>query len=121
MAKKQQRSRSNSSLWTLVIVAAVAVSLAFGVFLVNRPSPAGKTAASEHANMPDHVPPEPQWMKNALQPVRQAYIYAAWNPEPLQYIPCYCGCGNIHGSNAACYFKRDEEGNVLAYDEHAYG
>jgi len=119
MAKKPKHRSQSIALWPLAIVVVVALSLTLGVYLMNRPT--ANPTATAHMNMPEHVQPEPDWLKNALKPVRDAYIYAAWNPEPLQYIPCYCGCGNIHGSNAACYFKRDEEGNVLAYDQHAYG
>lgn len=121
MAKKPSTSAS-VSLWTWVIVAGLAISIALGAFLMNRPSAAAKGAsASKHLTMPDHVPPEPTWLKNALQPVREAYVYAASNHDELQYIPCYCGCGSIHVSNSACYFKRNAAGTAVGYDEHAYG
>jgi len=71
--------------------------------------------------MPDGFPQEPGWYKNAIGPVKEAYLAAAYNHDVLQHIPCYCGCGSVHASNSACYFTRDAQGEVTAYDQHAYG
>lgn len=121
MAKKQSTSAS-VSLWTWVVVAGLAVSIALGAFMMSRQPASSKAASAKgHLVMPDHVPPEPTWLKNALQPVREAYVYAASHHDELQYIPCYCGCGAMHANNYACYFKRNGAGQVTGYDEHAYG
>jgi hypothetical protein len=47
--------------------------------------------------------------------VREAYRFAAANPEVLQWMPCFCGCGTDgHRSNADCYVReRRADGSVL--------
>jgi hypothetical protein len=55
--------------------------------------------------------------------VQQAYQYAVANPDMLEEIPCYCGCGGMgHTSNYACYvLEADAQGTVIQYDSHALG
>ncbi len=49
--------------------------------------------------------------------MREAYRFAAANPNVLEQIPCYCGCGPMgHRSNYACFWQEDG-----AVDEHALG
>lgn len=63
--------------------------------------------------MPDDV-------KSAATTTREAYQFAAANPDVLQHIPCYCGCGSIgHTSNYACYIKSVESDGQLNFDSHA--
>ncbi len=54
--------------------------------------------------------------------VREAYQFAAANPELMQQIPCYCGCAAVgHTSNYSCYVAgADAQGN-LEFDRHALG
>ena len=54
--------------------------------------------------------------------VQQAYQFAVANPEILQQVPCYCGCGAMgHTSNYACYVAGvDGDGKVI-FDSHALG
>lgn len=121
MAKTQHRSKP-VSLWVWVIAGAVALSLAFGAFAFSQSQKPSPQTAAKLTEMPHHVPPEPAWLKNALQPVRTAYIYAASNPEPLKQIPCYCGCDAVgHKDNYECYFTHDGQGTVTGYEQHAYG
>ncbi len=65
--------------------------------------------------MPDDV-------KSAATVTQEAYQFAVANPDILQHIPCYCGCGNMgHTSNYMCYVKSvDAQGNVN-FDPHALG
>lgn len=67
------------------------------------------------ANMPAEVQAAPVT-------VQQAYQFAVANPDILEDIPCYCGCGAMgHTSNYACYVAgTDTEGEIL-YDNHALG
>jgi len=52
--------------------------------------------------------------------VQEAYQYAVANPEVLQHIPCYCGCGAMgHTSNYSCYVAGNETESAVVYDEHA--
>ncbi len=61
--------------------------------------------------MPEHV-------HTAPVRVQEAYQYAVANPDVLQQIPCYCGCGAMgHTSNYSCYVAEAEE--TITYDEHA--
>lgn len=106
----------------MVVVAVVAVSLAAGAFFFSRPAPK-PAAAQTMKDMAAHLPPgpEPGWLKGALQPVKDAYTFAAVNHDTLQYIPCYCGCGPDHKDNSSCYYRRDNQGTATAYEQHAYG
>lgn len=54
--------------------------------------------------------------------VQQAYQFAAANPEVMQRIPCYCGCGDMgHTSNYACYIGGKNADGSPIYDTHALG
>ena len=65
------------------------------------------------SEMPDEVQAAPVL-------VRQAYQFAAANPEILKHIPCYCGCGGLgHTSNYACYVAGVSETGDRTYDSHA--
>jgi hypothetical protein len=67
----------------------------------------------------DDLPAEVQ--KAAIS-VREAYQFAAANPEILTQIPCYCGCGAIgHTSNYACYVSERGSDGLKTYDLHALG
>ncbi len=46
----------------------------------------------------------PQEVGEALEPVREAYEFAASHPEVLEQMPCYCGCKIMgHASNLDCF------------------
>jgi hypothetical protein len=65
------------------------------------------------------MPPDVQ---RAPVVVRQAYQFAAANPEMLTQIPCYCGCGTIgHTSNYDCYVTGRDAGGAINFDSHAIG
>lgn len=64
----------------------------------------------------------PAEVLSAPAQVRQAYQFAAANPEVMQQIPCYCGCGDMgHTSNYACYVGGVNADGSLLYDTHALG
>ena len=76
-------------------------------------SPAHDRAMAPLSEMPDEV-------RAAPVEVRQAYQFAAANPEILERIPCYCGCGGLgHTSNYACYVAGVSENGDSTYDPHA--
>jgi hypothetical protein len=63
----------------------------------------------------------PADVQAAPVPVQQAYQFAAANPEVIQQIPCYCGCGKMgHTSNYDCYVS-GSNGDDLSFDTHALG
>jgi hypothetical protein len=54
--------------------------------------------------------------------VQQAYQFAAANPDVVQHLPCYCGCGAMgHTSNYACYVAGVGADGRPIYDSHALG
>jgi len=64
----------------------------------------------------------PQQMRDAPSAVRTAYQFAVANPEALENVPCYCGCGAIgHKSNLACYIKEFGADGTPVFDDHAMG
>ncbi|OIO96327.1 MAG: hypothetical protein AUK03_04095 [Anaerolineae bacterium CG2_30_64_16] len=64
----------------------------------------------------------PQPMQDAPAAVRTAYQFAVANPDALQNVPCYCGCGAIgHKSNLACYIKEFGADGKPVFDDHAMG
>ena len=82
----------------------------------------GNTAAARaDIEMAPHsaMPPEVQ---QAPATVRESYQFAIANPEVLQEIPCYCGCGAMgHTSNYSCYAEGTEPAGDLRFDNHALG
>lgn len=62
----------------------------------------------------------PSFAKQASVKVQEAYRYAAGHPEVLQYIPCYCGCGNIgHRHNGNCYVQERHADGRITFTSHA--
>jgi len=65
--------------------------------------------------MPDDV-------KSAPVVTQQAYQFAVANPEVMQHIPCYCGCGSMgHTSNYSCYVEGVDAAGKVKFDAHALG
>lgn len=64
----------------------------------------------------DDLPP---FLNDKQKEMRQIYQLAATNSELLQYIPCYCGCGEVagHQSNLNCFVASKEEGKI-EWDDH---
>jgi hypothetical protein len=67
----------------------------------------------------DKLPAEVQ---SAPVSVQEAYQFTSINPDVMENIPCYCGCGDIgHTSNYDCYVSdMDSNGNPV-FDNHALG
>jgi hypothetical protein len=67
----------------------------------------------------DQMPAEVQ---NAPAKVQQAYQFAIANPQIMQQVPCYCGCGKMgHTSNYSCYAKGVAADGKINFDTHALG
>lgn len=65
--------------------------------------------------MPDDV-------KSAPAVTQQAYQFAVANPDIIQHIPCYCGCGAMgHTSNYSCYAESVDATGKVKFDGHALG
>ena len=60
--------------------------------------------------------------QNAPATVSEAYQFAVANPEVLEQIPCYCGCGGMgHTSNYSCYVRGENPDGSLDFEDHALG
>ena len=67
------------------------------------------------SGMPAHV-------QSAPVTVQQSYQFAVANPDVLEQIPCFCGCGKIgHKSNYACYVQDTDDQGKVTFDDHALG
>lgn len=90
-----------------------------GIALASLPACSTQQETDLHMMSMDQMPAEVQ---SAPVTVQEAYQFAAANPDLMENIPCYCGCGNIgHASNYACYVSHvDNDGNI-AFDNHALG
>lgn len=50
----------------------------------------------------------------------EAYAYALYHRQIVQWMPCYCGCGaSGHRSNLDCYLKPTAPGAPIVFEEHA--
>lgn len=99
------------------------ISLAMALLLAGTTLAGCGTSAPKHAGGVDHAVAMtdagamPMSVQRAPRTVQEAYRFAAANPEALEQIPCYCGCGGMgHISNYSCFWQTG--GRV---DEHALG
>ncbi len=60
-------------------------------------------------------------LRKAPPKVREAYRFAIENRDLLTRIPCYCGCGTEHKSNADCYIKDVKPAGEVEFDLMSYG
>ena len=77
------------------------------------PIPPGDAALPPLPLVQNLVPRSPQV-------IRDAYIFAAQNPQILDYVPCFCGCETRgHKRNADCFVQsRNPDGSVREWDTH---
>ena len=132
----------------LLIVSAVAIATVAGFLLVTSTSPQGPNETEPTGSVADAniatssapvaspatprtfddldslpLPPLPYMNQTAGPPelMRQAYVFAARNPDVLDYVPCYCGCGQTDGhvGNTDCFVEsRAPNGQVLEWAPH---
>ena len=64
----------------------------------------------------------PMDVQSAPVAVQEAYQFNTANPNIMQDIPCYCGCGDIgHTSNYDCYVSDLDANGNITFDNHALG
>jgi hypothetical protein len=64
----------------------------------------------------------PMDVQSAPVAVQEAYQFNTANPDIMQDIPCYCGCGDIgHTSNYDCYVSGTDAQGRVTFDNHALG
>ena len=143
--------RSSVGRWALIVLAVVAVAGAGALLLLGGDrtavapeqagaapaAPASSTSTAASAGGPASaapqfdsedleglpMPPLPYVPQTAgpADLMRQAYVFAARNPDVLDYVPCYCGCGQTDGhvGNTDCFVEsRAPNGAVTEWDIH---
>ena len=62
----------------------------------------------------------PSFLDNQTDLIRAAYQIAGQAPEVLEWIPCYCGCGESagHKSNMNCFIQEVKEDGKIVWDDH---
>lgn len=93
-------------------VIALVSALILGLLLSGCGSKEEITLDSKHKELPEYV-------VNAKEEVKEAYIMAAQNPVPLASVPCYCGCyeSDGHISNLDCFVDgMDKDNAVTGWD-----
>jgi hypothetical protein len=64
----------------------------------------------------------PTEVQSAPLVTQQAYQFAVANPDIMQHVPCYCGCGAMgHTSNYSCYVDSSDAAGNIKFDGHALG
>jgi len=107
-AGRRQR-RGLNLLYVLIPVALVL--LGAGAWLLANPASAPRTS---------EAPQFPAWLRDMGTKVQQAYTQAVAHREELQYIPCYCGCGNVgHRAVVDCHIANVAADGSITYDSHA--
>ncbi len=82
----------------------------------------GQSQATETTYPMASMSDMPAEVRAAPARVREAYRFTAANPDIMQQIPCYCGCGAMgHTSNYDCYITSVGTDETLAFDSHALG
>ncbi|WP_456274940.1 PCYCGC motif-containing (lipo)protein [Bacillus sp. AK031] len=61
----------------------------------------------------------PSFLDEKDENIKLVYSSAAQHTELLEYIPCYCGCGESagHMNNLNCFVHKIEDGKVT-WDDH---
>ncbi len=98
------------------------LSLAGGLLTGCGSPAASTTAATEHELKMAPMSQMPDDVKSAPAVTQQAYQFAVANPDVMQHIPCYCGCGAMgHTSNYSCYVESVDAAGQVKFDGHALG
>ena len=104
----------------LPATAVVSVGLALMLVLDLQPK-AGRDRAAAVASVvgENAMVAMPQFVREASPETQEAYRFALEQPEALQYIPCYCGCGAQSGHKSVhdCFLKQVSQ-NVVEFEEH---
>jgi len=121
-AKRVKQTRKRQS-WVLFVGAGLVIAGLGAAFLFSGDGPSqGTVRVSSSGDRFETVAAGvmPSFARWASGKIREAYRYAAAHPEVLQYIPCFCGCGNIgHRHNGDCYVQKRYEDGRITFTSHA--
>ncbi len=121
MGSKRQRlaqrraSSKNSPIKLLYVVVPSIVVVVVGLFIINLMS--GSSGGSEDTSGMTF----PSYAAAFPVSVKQAYSHAVESSDVLQYIPCFCGCGEHAGHISVhdCFVRREHiNGGPVAFDDH---
>ena len=110
-----------------VLLGAVAV-VGAGLWLAGLLSLSGRAERNETApasvsqTTPGQQQAVPRFVTSAAPRVQAAYEFAAGRGAELDFIPCYCGCGEDHGHRSVrdCFVKQQTMSGIT-YDSHGAG
>ncbi|MDO9518042.1 MAG: PCYCGC motif-containing (lipo)protein [Methanosarcinaceae archaeon] len=103
--KKQDKSQINKQIMLVVVVGILSAGIFIG--FGNSKTNADDNELASSLNLPGYAYSSPITLK--------AYEYTALNPQIIDQVPCYCGCGGLgHESLLNCFMTDDGE-----YDNHA--
>lgn len=62
----------------------------------------------------------PSFLDGQQQMIRNAYLIAGQSTDVLEWIPCYCGCGESagHQNNKNCFIHEIKEDGTVVWDDH---
>lgn len=62
----------------------------------------------------------PKFLDSQSEDIRLVYKVAGQATDILQWIPCYCGCGESagHRSNLNCFIAETREDGSIVWDDH---
>ena len=103
-------SKANKFFFLLIVLALVGTAIS-----------ACSTASTSEVHLAmsplDQMPMDVQTAPVAVQ---ETYQFNTANPDIMQDIPCYCGCGDIgHTSNYDCYVSDVDASGKITFDNHA--
>ena len=102
---KNNKSQINKQIMLIMVVGMLSAGIFVGLGESNTGAEDNELASS--LNLPGYAYSSPITLK--------AYEYTALNPQIIDQVPCYCGCGGLgHESLLNCFMTDDGE-----YDNHA--
>jgi hypothetical protein len=105
-------SKANKFIFLLIVLTLVGTAI----------SACSTSSSSEVHLVMTSLDQMPMDVQSAPAAVQEAYQFNTANPDIMQEIPCYCGCGDIgHTSNYDCYVSDVDASGKITFDNHALG
>lgn len=62
----------------------------------------------------------PEFLNSQSKEIQMVYALAAQVSDELEYVPCYCGCGESagHKSNLNCFINEIRDDGSVEWDDH---
>ncbi|GLC88611.1 PCYCGC domain-containing protein [Lysinibacillus piscis] len=97
------------------------------VLILSACSSEKEASHDEHAHVTGDIQEEtasadvlPSFLNNQPENVRFVYQVAGQSTDILQWIPCYCGCGESagHKNNLNCFIQEKRKDGTIVWDDH---